>query len=151
MVNIKSSLEKVSREEILLFEKKIGLSFPKDYKDFLVKYNGGIPSPANFDFYDKSDASTIRSFFLITKDRNNPESIDWTLRLYDGRLPTHFLPVASDLGDNLILLDCSVEARGVFFWDHEEEADEDEEPTMDNMYYLSKSFENFLLCLRKSI
>ena len=151
MVEIKSTSDKVSIEEIQSFEKKIGLIFPKDYKDFLVKYNGGAPSPASFDFYDKSDASTIRSFFSIEKDNHNTESINWTLKLYNGRLPKYFLPVASDLGDNLILLDCSLENKGVFFWDHEEEADEDEEPTMDNMHYLSENFENFLFSLRDSL
>lgn len=151
MISIKSPLEKISREEIQAFEKKVGLSFPKDYEEFLVKYNGGVPSPASFDFYDKSDASTISSFFAITKNNNDAENIDWILRVYNGRLPKYFLPIASDLGDNLILLDCSLENKGVFFWDHEEEADEDEEPTMDNMHYLSENFESFLLCLRYSL
>lgn len=145
MVLIENYLEKVSLEEVKVFEDKVGLVFPDDYKKFLIKHNGGTPSLDNFNFYGKEEGSTIKRFFGVTSNSKN--SVDWILDVYEGRLPKDFLPVADDLGGNLILLDCSFEQKGVFFWDHEEEAEEGEEPTMDNMCYLSKNFDSFLSAL----
>ena len=143
---LENSLEKISLKDVGIFEGKVGLVFPDDYKNFLTKYNGGTPTLANFNFYGKEEGSTIRRFFGIMIGSKN--SIDWILDVYEGRLPKDFLPIADDLGGNLILLDCSLKQRGVFFWDHEEEAEDGEEPTMDNMYYLSKNFDSFLSSLK---
>ena len=143
---LENSLEKISLKDVDIFEGEVGLVFPDDYKNFLTKYNGGTPTLANFNFYGKKEGSTIKRFFGIIIDSKN--SIDWILDVYEGRLPRGFLPIADDVGGNLILLDCSLEQKGVFFWDHEEEAEDGEEPTMDNMCYISKNFDSFLSSLK---
>ena len=45
---------------------------PKEYREFLLRYNGGEPNVRFFRFKnDNNDGSVIDSFFGIYKDKNN--------------------------------------------------------------------------------
>lgn len=57
-------------QDISDFEKKIQSILPNDYKDFLIKFNGGRPFPASFKFFsDRTDASSVDQFLSLGKEK----------------------------------------------------------------------------------
>ena len=38
----------LSEERLQAFEKKLGVTLPPDYREFLKRYNGGKPEPGGF-------------------------------------------------------------------------------------------------------
>ena len=146
MVSINGSLGSLSPQKILNFEESFGIKLPNDYKAFLEKYNGGKPTPNSFDFDDGDDASCIDKFLSIT-DADENKSICEYMSTYEGRIPKGFLIIAHDPGGNLILLGVTKDQKGLYFWDHEMEAEDDEEPEFENMHFIATSFEKLLASL----
>jgi hypothetical protein len=70
------------------------------------------------------------------------------LATYDERVPGWLLPVASDEYGNLFAVSLREPDNGsVWFWDHEEEADEGEPPSEENIEYKAKDWLSFLAAL----
>ncbi len=67
------------------------------------------------------------------------------VNVFRDRVPANLLPIARDPGGNLICLSIAGSDRGkVYFWDHEEEAEEGETPGYDNVYFVADSFDDLL-------
>ncbi len=116
--------EKLTNYDILNLEQELNLQLPQDYKNFLLKNNGGAPvQDWVFDFtqiipesgkpFDNS--SVIREFSTLSE-----------LPFFYGNLigeeliPEKFLPIASDPFDNQILLCADENNYGkIYFADHE--------------------------------
>ena len=113
---------------------------------FLEEYNGGKPTPNSFDFDDGNDASYVDNFLSITENDEN-KSICEYMSTYKGRIPEGFLIIAHDPGGNLILLGVTNDQRGIYFWDHEMEAEDDEEPSFKNMHFVTETIERLLSSL----
>lgn len=124
------------------FEKKLGMSLPDDYRKFLKTYNGGYPEPDAFHFLNSEDGSSIDRFLSLSVEKNH--DLLKYYEQYKNRIPNGFLPIAHDPGGNLILIQIDKESASVYFWDHEQEADEGETPSMSNMYIISDCFLSFL-------
>jgi hypothetical protein len=137
--------------QIAKLESRFARNLPSDYRSFLRHYNGGKPIPNRFD-YTLPDGRTWSdgiSFFLGIDHQDRYQNIFHYLRIYDERLPQEFIPIGADSGGDLIVLSLSEKNLGsIYFWDHNEEAEEDEPPTYDNLYFVAKSFTDFLNCLR---
>ena len=128
-------------------EEMWGFNLPKDYRDFLLKTNGGIPEKNTFYFYDKSNESSIDEFFGVKKGFNN--NILLKQKYAGDRVPENFLPIAREALGNLILLSVKNADRGkIYFWDHEMEADDGEVPDYSNLTLIANSFEEFIASLR---
>lgn len=128
-------------------EEMWGFNLPKDYREFLLKTNGGQPEKPLFSFYDKSDGSCISKFLGIKKSFND----NILLKQKDAglRFPNNFIPIGSDVYGNLILLSVKNADRGkIYFWDHEMEADNGEIPDYSNLTLIANSFEEFIASLR---
>ncbi|ENU1227561.1 SMI1/KNR4 family protein [Providencia rettgeri] len=120
---------------------------PTEYIDFIKKYNGGVPEPDSFNIQKINDASTINRFLGVKKEKNQNSDIFYFFKVYKNRIPSGYLPIGYDIGGNLILIKLGNDDAKVFFWDHELEADEGEEPTLENIYYLADSINDFLSSL----
>ena len=151
-VKVTDPAEPISLDEIKEAEKRMGLTLPKDYRDFLLESNAGRPEqPCVFEMKDPHRDSmqegTVERFLGITKsERTNLED---RVNGSRDRMPPDVIPIAYDPGGNLICLSIKGKHKDeVYFWDHEFEAEEDEEPTRDNLYLISKSFSGFLKDLR---
>ena len=124
---------------------------PKDYRNFLLKYNGGWPRKDTFNFYGKKDdGSSIHAFFGIYKD-DNYNLLNKVNDIGDRHTNDSF-PIASDDYGNRICITVKGPNRGkVYFWDHEMEANpsENEVPDYSNMTLIANTFTEFLNGLYK--
>ena len=145
MVAITNKLGSLEPQKIANFEQMQGVILPTDYRLFLAKYNGGKPIPNSFDFDDGNDASCIDSFLGIT-DKDYYSIQDYMLS-YEERIPKGFIIIAHDPGGNLVLLGVANGQHGIYFWDHEMEADDGEIPGFENMYLIAENFEQLLSVL----
>ncbi|HID7800733.1 TPA: SMI1/KNR4 family protein [Proteus mirabilis] len=134
----------VNESDISQLQSIVDYTIPSEYIDFIKKYNGGQPEPDSFNIKEIDDASTIDRFLGVKKEKNKSNDIFYFVKLYKNRIPSEYMPIAYDIGGNLILIELASDKAKVFFWDHELEADEGEEPRLDNIYYLAGSIDEFL-------
>jgi hypothetical protein len=133
--------------QIKKFEILINAQLPRCYIDFLLKYNGGRPICDTYDLIEHID----KDYFT--------EGISWFYALYDGydcnikteygmfkdRIPSDLIPIASaPCGNQICLCVKGVNYGKVYFWDHENEAPEGEEPWYENVYLIANSFKEFI-------
>lgn len=65
-----------------------------------------------------------------------------------NRIPQGLLPIACDSLGNLLLLDIGAKRFGfVYFWDHEEEGDGEDDPTWNNISIVAPSFDRLISSL----
>lgn len=110
------------------FESEHGISFPKDLKDILLKYNGGRPPRRYFDVGSEKDKEfkTLLSF--------NESDIETIYKCYplDSADKT-LIPFASDPAGNYFVL----KDNAVCLWNHE----------TDKTVFLAPTFTEFLQML----
>lgn len=128
---------------------RIGRPIPAAYRRFLLEHNGGWPEPGDFSITwanGRQEQISVEWFLPV----NTQEVIDLeaTLKVYRDRVPEALFPIAR-AGGGLVCVTVAGEQQGqVFFWDHEEEAEEGEPPTWDNLYPVAEHFDAFLANLR---
>lgn len=155
MVTFSQTESPLNQTQIVEIEEYIGLTFPDEYKEHLLKNNGGQCSPNVFKFNENGN---------LTKS-----CVDWFLAIYEGeydnlkkyiqsykiekkRLPLHILPIAHDPGGNLICISCNNEDEGfIYFWDHENEIDyfTSDDKDYSNLFFVAKSFNEFIYGLNE--
>jgi cell wall assembly regulator SMI1 len=125
-----------SDDAIGRLERHIGRALPDAYRGYLRQQDGGRLS---------NNSECVKHIFGI--DGAVPEWANMWKRLdtYADRVPRWLLPVASDEFGNLFAISLREEDRGsVWFWDHEEEADEGAPPSEDNLEYKAPDWPTFL-------
>jgi SMI1-KNR4 cell-wall len=137
-IQITSEIPPVSLLEISNFERINELKFPDQYRDFLAKFNIGLPEANIIESVDLTTSVSV--FYGICK--NHPRDLLANKNMFEGRLPKNVITIAEAGGGDQICL--QLETGAIFFWNHEEECGEDELPSYDNMSLLSPSFEGFL-------
>lgn len=124
-----------------------GFGLPNDYKKFLLSYNGGIPENASFNFKGSEDGSAIDSFYGFVRGSDNILNV---ARDVGDRYPSTMLPIADDVYGNRILITVKGSDRGkIYFWDHEMESYEGEEPDHSNLTLIANSFDEFFNSLHE--
>ncbi|MEI8197045.1 MAG: SMI1/KNR4 family protein [Phycisphaerae bacterium] len=130
-------------------EAKFGIHLPPEYREFLLRHNGGRAEPDGFTFTGPSgrkEDSCIH-FFLSVYDGeySNFETKFRTYKVRAKRMPDELVPIASDPGGNSICMAMSGPKTGaIYFWDHEREAAEGEAPTYANVSLVANSLAEFL-------
>lgn len=138
--------QSVGIEAIKFLEAYLQHKLPRDYKNFLLQYNGGKPVPDCFKFFDSNNGSVVNFFFRINAEKEyRYADLLSAIRELRGRVPRDFIPIASDVFGNIICIAISGKLFGkVYFWDHEFETDDNEEPTMRNMTLIANNFDEFI-------
>jgi len=136
--------------QIKVIEEKIRLRLPDQYKDHLLKFNGGQCQPNVFT-YRESDVveESMIDWFLAIYDGEDDNFIEYyiTYKVEQNRMPSYIIPIAHDPGGNLICISCREEDNGaIYFWDHENEVDYSvsDDSDMSNLYFIAKSLSEFL-------
>ena len=124
-----------ARDLVSRLENEIGHPLPDSYRRYLLEQDGGWVADndtALHTIFGLGDVPAVRSMWK-------------KLKTYAGRVPPWSLPVASDVYGNLFIISLRPEEAGtVWFWDHEEEADEDEPPSEDNVELRAADWLTFL-------
>lgn len=109
-------------------EKKLDISFPDSYVEFVTANNGTSIIPNAYNVGD-----SIESI-------NDFHNIEENYHFSDERLPIGVIPFARDAGDNQICFDYRVNGKvGILFWDYEIERIED-----GALSFIASSFDEFL-------
>jgi hypothetical protein len=135
---------RLSLRSLHRFERQHDLRLPEDYRQFLLKHNGGAPSPMNtIDSEEEGRAtSSDVQFFYGIHNGENWASIEWILECFAGRIVEEGLPIASDSGGNQYVLITRGEREGqIYFWNHELETDL---PSYQNMSRVAGNFAEFI-------
>ncbi|NVM92880.1 hypothetical protein FHT32_006573 [Variovorax sp. SG517] len=130
-------------EDIRSFESAMG-KIPEDYKSFLKSNNGGIPSATLLK--TKSNERVINALLALKAPPGFGDSIESHLNVYEGRIPSNTIPIASAGSGDLILLNIDPSKFGeVLYWDHNFESDDDDASDyFGNTEVVSDSFSAFL-------
>ena len=150
--DIKQPLEPLNPQKIGIAEKALGVKFPDEYIQFLLKYNGGRPEPAGFDIDWKNNQeigqhwrTSMLSWFLSIYDGKSTNLLRYNQVTFRGRIPKETIAIAHDCGGNLILLGVAGEYKDkVLFWVKDYEVEEGEVPGFDNVGFLADSFDEFI-------
>ncbi len=134
----------LTNRDIIELESKINVKLPSDYKRFLLLHNGGHPKQNCYPCIDDNmEGSDIDSFLAFYEGSIN--SLITDINIYEDRIPKGFIPIACDSGGNLVCLGIGDDKYGmIYFWEHEEEVEYGEEPTLDNMYLIANNFTDFI-------
>ena len=147
-VTITNALPPINESDLVKYEQEINARFPTDFREFLVKHNGGIPNPSAFTVDMKGFKNRTRLRRLLGIGDENEESFKNFMRVYRHRIPTDFLPIGLEISGGLVCIAIrDVNYGNVYFWDHNWEAEE--EPDYSNVYLLADSFSSFLDQLHK--
>jgi cell wall assembly regulator SMI1 len=139
----------IHEDDIRALEAELNATFPRDYFEFLLRYNGGyLQHPVAFRVRDPGpfvDEVSFEDPYGIIKERpwdeRSSENIRFGIATFAGRIPDHWVPIARSGGD-LICVSLSADNYGkVFVWDSVDEGEEN------NTYLAADSFTEFLGCL----
>lgn len=129
-------------------EARLGRKLPDDYRQFLAAHNARELTPHQIPISNVAHSSTVSVREVCCFCPGQPCDINYTYRTYAHRLPKGFFPIASDPGGNLFIMSLNDASYGaIFFWDHENEADDGNEPHMDNVYPLAPTWSDFIAML----
>ena len=138
----------LSRDDIRRVELRMGIQLPGEYTAFLLKYNGGRPTPNAYPIEGlrNNPFGVIQVFFGID-DPLESSNLDWTYDVISGRVPPNLLPIAcDDCGDLICLSLFGEDAGSVLFWDQHTEPST---PSYANVYKIADSFAEFLNGIRE--
>lgn len=150
ILEIKEPEIAINLEDIVNLEKKLNICFPEDYKQHLLKYNGGHPIKDGAPMIspiDKSETDIGINWFLAIY---NGESSNFlkaynTFKIWQKRMPDELIPIANASCGNAICISIKGNNYGkVYFWDHEQEAYEGEEPDYSNVHLIANNFTDFI-------
>src|SRR5947207_8728809 len=113
MIKMSNRGPQIDTGHIAEVEATVGSELPTSYKTFLLKENGGIPTPDTIDIERAPDSPTdVQVFFGIGRGVESSD-LSWNIDLMSKRCPDHrLLPVACDSGGNLFCLDLFREFTG---------------------------------------
>jgi len=144
----------ITEEEVEKFEYLIGEKLPKDYRDFLLKFNGGQPKYYIFD--DSLELYPLSLGYLFgLKAIMQTDDLEWNYDIYNGRIMKSFIPIADDVGGNIFCLGISGIFRDkIFIWNHNNEIAEKkfvDDILPENMYPLANNFNIFINQLKEDL
>jgi len=118
------------------FEQNLGTKLPDDYREFLVKHNGGKPIPNVYNIPNNGSSGLHHSYGLHEHNHTDLREIKET---YTNRISDDLLPIFDDDFGNEICIGIRNESYNkVFFWIHDKPLGEDD------LVKISDSFSEFL-------
>lgn len=142
---LENSGHPISSADLDALEANLGVRLPADYAAFLLRHNGGSPTPDGVPVDGWTDGGPIlevRELYHYTPRPLEPEDLLWNVECYAGRMPKGLLPIgANSCGDQICLWITGKDCGKVVLWDHEAEH---KPPTTRNIYAVAPSFAAFL-------
>lgn len=143
IVEMRDMGRKLSERDLQRLETNCEIHLPRDYSEFLLRYNGGVPAPTVFPIegMENNPEGAIQEFLGIEQSINSSNLI-WTYDMVRQRLPPNLFPIARTGSGDLICISLFGEDEGaVLFWDFYNPT---EPPSYDNVYLIARDFPSFL-------
>lgn len=110
---IKNTQGPATLNDIKAFESRHHIVLPKSYIDFILRINGGVPSPSIYENIKTGSSIYIASIFPITHGK-----IEKVIqREFPYCISIGYMPIAHNAGGDYVLL--SIKTGAIYFWDHE--------------------------------
>lgn len=132
-VGFREQVGPASVPDVQRLEQRAGQPLPGEYRAYVLSVGGG---------YLLDNSKAVKLIFGVRDDAPDWARIADKLDTFHGRVPDWLLPAAQDEYGNLYLV--SLRNGAVWFWDHEQEADEGEPPTTANLDQVADSWSQFL-------
>jgi hypothetical protein len=149
---IHDSQEPLRDEDLIVVERELGIRLPEDYRNFMLRHNGGRPDPGGFDITwpkgqlagDDWKTSAMGWLFFIW-DKRSANLLRMNQVTFAGRIPRDTVAIGHDAGGNPILLALDGPYQGkVLFWCADYEVEEGKVPSYENVGIVADSFEDFI-------
>lgn len=144
-IKISNSNKAITQSDIENLESKYGFIFPDEYKNFLLKYNGGEPSHEYYITRNEKIYSIISRFFPI--DINDEFSLQSEIEeiTMERELPSDLIPIAitPNESDRVVLCISGKNYGKVFHWSWGAQEDNCE-PSYEFVEIVADSFNEFL-------
>ncbi len=147
-INIQGSLPQLTEQNLSELEQRTNIKLPEQYRNFLLKHNGGIPSPNRFKTLDGKVESMISNFLPIAaiEDDNLLEEIQGITQA--ELIPENLIPIATEPGDDRLVLSVGGSDYGkIYYWAWEEEPKRNHKPSYKYIRLVANSFDELLALL----
>ena len=144
-MKITESYPKISVEDIEQVELACEVKLPREYREFILKHNGGGPEHHDYKLSGEY-AGDFSHFYGI---REYPASSDLRTMLEEYRelIPSGYFPIGESYGGDVLCVCLEQSELGsIYMWDHET-ANYDGEPWLENMSKLAPDLNDFLAML----
>ena len=136
----------IKDDEINEIEKKLKVKFPKDYREFLLKYNGGIVEKNNKNAINVKNIEenlVIDVLFGIV-EKEESDIYYWNQQMKEDMMEGAVL-IGDDIIQGFIVMFCHGDNKGIYYWDdaYNFQNSDDE----NNMYWIANSFNEFIKLL----
>jgi hypothetical protein len=139
----------ITPEILAIAEKELGVTLPEGYRQFLLLHNGGCPKKNTYALLDSDREAEIYCFYSIYDGENGANLFTEIYRCRDD-IPSEFIPIGYDGGGSQVCLGVRPPyVNQVYFWDFDKapgwmDPNFGAPPTMEFMYPLASSFEEFI-------
>lgn len=138
----------VSDKMISEFEHHIGFTLPEDYREFLLKYNGGTSQKRYSTFFVKELNQEISLDVLFGLNVDKLDLQKWNDEFVDDMLENTII-IGDDPGGGLIVLINGLDMKGVYYWDDSFNFEQSSEER--NIYKVADSFHEFIEVLKNPL
>ena len=127
---------------LISFEAILGYTLPADYRNYLLRFNGGMPDQTFFWIKEGTDGSSVHQFFGLHSLKSS--SLDMYIGDDHCGVPSGFIPIADDGVGNNVIIGLAGTNRGlIYFLDHEIHPYNQRE-SMEGIIQITDSFSNFI-------
>ena len=136
--------KQLKEQDIVQLEEKTEIRLPKQYRDFLLKYNGGVPALSQFTTRSGRETTGVKKFLPLAniKDDNLLEEIEGITQA--GQIPSNLIPVAVTYGDERVVISHSGSDVGkVYYWSWDMEPERAHKPSYKYIFPVADSFNEF--------
>ena len=124
-------------DQIYSLEKKIGAVMPPLYKEFLIKYNGGI---FNESLFEEATLGVLVASYFLPISESHENSLESEISFFLKEIGGGYIPIATDPGGNYFLIGCKKNNfDGIYFWLHDRTFKDGA-----RVNKISESFESFI-------
>jgi hypothetical protein len=131
----------IRESQLSQIEKRIGIIFPGDYREYLLQFNGGyFKNPEITPVGEGCPVETLQSLFGIGASHPTAElATDALMALFDDNDPPKIVPIGDTGVGGLIVLVTEAEDRGTILL----------KQAFGRFYYLADDIEDFFGLLRE--
>ncbi len=122
------------------YEAQRSIELPADYRQFLIKYNGGVPSKGALVLEECGISVKLDVLYGIQDERGL--DMRFATEEWKDEMPEGFIVIGGDPGGAMFILGTSSEP-GIYYWDHQHSLPGSSEE-LGNTFYLAATFTELL-------